>query len=230
MAHVEQCCVSKTTQQEKAKNIIIGCGYSMRMISGDILLSGRNMQRIYHMIGKKNNRTNQLNLLLSACLPLLPEVSYVCACIPYRKHGFRTRKRLGGKTISRSTLLFDTSISGKNYPFNFRDWQFLTYFVHCKSIKHNWKTNLTHTYIKSTVKDSSWMLIFESHAVGRNIIETDCSVPGWNKQKLRGIWTELDRWNPIIWSLIEFELVWSRHLTTEHKCHFSHNRKINPAS
>jgi len=53
MAYVEQRCVSKTTQQEKAKNIIIGCGYSVQMISGDILLSGRNMQRIYHMIGKK---------------------------------------------------------------------------------------------------------------------------------------------------------------------------------
>lgn len=66
------------------------------------------------------------------------------------------------------------------------------------------------------------MLIFESHGVGRNIIEPNSRVPGWNEQKLRCVWTKLYWWNPIIWSLVEFELVWSRHLQTiRHRCNFS---------
>lgn len=74
------------------------------------------------------------------------------------------------------------------------------------------------------------MLIFESHGVGRNIIEPNSCVPGWNEQKLRCVWTKLHWWNPIIWSLVEFELVWSRHLQTiKHRGNFNDSKNTRLA-
>lgn len=70
------------------------------------------------------------------------------------------------------------------------------------------KTNIKSvTYIKSTVKNWSCVLVLHPHGVSSNIKETDSAVPGGNQQELSCAWAELDSRDAVLWPLVQFVLV-----------------------
>lgn len=68
------------------------------------------------------------------------------------------------------------------------------------------------TYIKSTVKNRSRVLVLHSHGVAHDIVEADSAVPGGNQQELGCAGAELDGRDTVLWSLVQFILVRARHL------------------
>lgn len=68
------------------------------------------------------------------------------------------------------------------------------------------------TYIKSTVKNWSRVLVLHSHGVAHDVVETDGAVPGGNQQELGCAGAELDSRDAVLWSLVQLILVRARHL------------------
>lgn len=63
------------------------------------------------------------------------------------------------------------------------------------------------TYVKSTVKDWSCVLVLHPHSVGHDIEETDSAVPGGHQQELGCAGAELDSRDAVLWSLVQLVLV-----------------------
>lgn len=75
------------------------------------------------------------------------------------------------------------------------------------AIKNPYNIKICVTYIKSTVKNWSCVLVLHSHGVASNIIETDSAVPGGDQQELGCAGAELDSRDAVLWPLVQLVLI-----------------------